>query len=633
MDGVDNDCNGVVDDVPLAPPTLLARALLLIPDYDFSDAAREVDHIASVLDQWGVAYDRPSKTTDFDAALPTLARYPLVIIPGYLEDDFLVPLRQAALEGYVEQGGVLVVFRPAFKAGSATHGLTGTSSIEARSDVDSIGFDGPPLGAIRLFDSPEEVLVPINRPTSGGTVSVHVLTPANATTQALATALVGGVPVGAAVTRRLAGKGLVYSLGYDLHSSLAERCYINCFEPTGDLVGLFLREAFREAMQGHVVLKHTVPGVEDSVVLFSHDLDAYDAQQYDPAWGDPGALQVAAAEQAAGARGSFFVTTQDVQTTASRAYYSPELMQKLCAIGLCPVGAHSVVHGRDFAQLPLGTCDETADGYAAATSPTLCGEVRVSMARVAAATGASPIGWRSPYLDINKAQYDVLAGAGVLFDASYAIGDLKSNLPLSLANTGLNQQIFHHQPLYSLPIVLEDGIGGTVEGVSNREEMSASNIAKFVSLWSYALLRNADNGAHTLALLHPSRGLNQPPDNVRNKVTVLKAVLQVAATRGLHLTATAADLVNFWRAREEVAMDASFVGGDAPAYIGTIRTGVHEAPDLTIEFGDTIAGFDCGGCASLHLAGKRVTLQGKLPPMTTIAFRATIGLPPTPPAP
>jgi hypothetical protein len=599
----------------------------LVPDYAFSDASGEVDHIASVLDQRGVAYDRSSKPAGFDAALSALARYPLVIIPGYLEEDFLTPIRQTALEDYVDQGGVLAVFRPAFKAGSATHQLTGTSGTEARSDVDSIAFDGPRLGATRAFDSPEEVLVPINRPTSGGTVSVHVLTPADAATQALATAMVGGVPVGAAVTRRSSGRGIVYALGYDLHSSLAERCYINCFEPTGDLVGLFLREAFREGMQGHVVLKHTVPGPEDSVVLFSHDLDAYDSQQYDPAWGEPGALQVAAAEQAAGARGSFFVTTQDVKTAASRAYYSPELVQKLCATGFCPVGAHSVVHGRDFGQLPLGTCDETPDGYTPATNPTLCGEVRVSMARVAAATGASPVGWRSPYLDINKAQYDVLAGAGVLFDASYAIGDLKSNLPLSLASTGINQQVFHHQPLYSLPIVLEDGIGGTVEGVSYREEMSADNISKFVSLWSYALLRNADNDAHTLVLLHPSHGLNQPPDNVHNKVTVLKAVLQVAAARGLHLTSTAADLVTFWRAREEVAIDASFVGGDAPSYVGTITTGVHEAPDMTIEFGDTIAAFDCGGCADLHLAGKRVTLHGILPPMTTIAFRATIGIP------
>src|SRR5215471_15517653 len=76
LDGQDNDCDGVVDDVPPAPATR-ERALLLVPGYVFTDAARELDDIASILDQWGIAYDRPAAPANFDAALPTLARYPL----------------------------------------------------------------------------------------------------------------------------------------------------------------------------------------------------------------------------------------------------------------------------------------------------------------------------------------------------------------------------------------------------------------------------------------------------------------------------------------------------------------------------------------------------------------------------
>jgi hypothetical protein len=622
VDGVDNDCNGVVDDVP--PPAAAStreRALLLVPPYAFSDSALEIDEIASVLDQWGIAYDRNTQPTDFDSSLPTLAQYPLVIIPAYLEEDFLVPFRQAALESYAQQGGVLVIFKPILADGSVTQQLVGTKSTVRRSDVDTVVFDGPRTGATRAFDSPEEMVVPLNAADSGVTVMVHVLSPAGAGTQSLATAMVGGVPVGAAVTRRAAGQGAVYALGHDLHTSYSERCYINCFEPAGDLAGLFLREAFREGTGGHLIVKHTVAGPEDSLVLLSHDLCAYDAQQPGPDWGDPGALQVAALEQQWGARGSFFVTTADVLTDESIPYYSPGVVQSLCGLDMCPVGAHSVVHSENFGQLPLGTCAETAAGYAPDVNPTLCGEVRVSREMVSDVTGAAPVAWRSPFLDIHPEQYDVLASQGVLYDSSYAVGDLKANLPLDLAHVSQNQFLFHGQSLYSMPIALEDGIGSIVDGTEARDEMSAANGAQFTSLWTYAMLRNADNNAHTLSLLHPSYGVNQPPNNLQNKLAVLARYLSAARSRGVRTQDTIADVAEFWRARQESSLEASYLAG---RYTGTLTTGAHAPQNLTLEFGDVLARFDCGTCGVVELNGKRVTLAGTLAPATSYAFTATV---------
>jgi|GEM_PF-915325 len=627
VDGQDNDCDGVVDDVPEAPAQR-ARALLLVPGYDFTDAPLEVAEIAAILDQWGIAYDRPASSPDFDAALPTLAQYPLVVIPGYLEEDFLVPFRQAALESYAAQGGVLVIFKPILADGSPTQALIGTSSTVRRTDVDAIAFDGPRTGGTRAFDSPEELRVPLNTPTSGETVTVHVLLPAGADTTSLATALVGGVPVGAAVTRRTVGRGSVYALGHDLHTSFSDRCYVNCFEPAGDLAGLFLREAFRDGMRGHVVLKHTVAGPEDSSAVLSHDLCALDAQQPGPDWGDPGALQVASLESEWGARGSFFVTTDDLLTDESVPYYSPDLMRSLCALDMCPVGAHSVVHAADFGALPVGTCDEVAATYAPDVSPTLCGEVRVSRELVNAATGVSPAAWRSPYLTVNPSQYDVLAAAGISYDSSYAVGDLKSNLPLSLARTGRNQELFHRVPLYSFPIVLEDGIGGVVDGVTDRVEMSAANMDQFTSMWTYALLRNADNGAQTLSLLHPSYGLGVPDNNIVNKLAVLRRYLQAARARQVRVSDTLAEVGDFWRAREETAVDASYASG---RYQGTISTGAHQIQGLTLEFGDTIASFDCQACGAVQLAGKRVTMAGAVAAGAKLSFSASVGSAPASP--
>ena len=267
-----------------------------------------------------------------------------------------------------------------------------------------------------------------------------------------------------------------------------------------------------------------------------------------------------------GRPGSFFATTQNVTTDESVPYYAPALMQALCALDMCPVGGHSVVHAADFSALPVGTCAETPDDYLPGADPTVCGEVGVSLDMVARATGTRPVAWRSPYLDVSPSQFDVLAAQGVLLDSSYAIGDMKSNLPVSLAHTGMNQFLFHHQPLYSMAIALEDGIGGTEEGVPTRQEMNATNAAMFTSVWSYALLRNADNGAHTLALMHPSYGVGQPQDNVRNKIAVLDNVLQTARTRGLMIQSTAADVAAFWQARTEAKVDASYLPGPPVRY-------------------------------------------------------------------
>jgi len=618
VDGDDNDCNGVIDDV--APtPALRSRALLLVPGYAFTDAASEVDMIASILSDWGIAYDRGLSPDDFDRSLNSLAQYPLVVVPGYLEEDFLVPFRQQALEDYAAQGGVLVVFKPIFDAGSQTQSLIGTTSTERRFDIDTVLFDGARNAATRAFESPEEMRVPLAAGDSS--LPLHVLSPAPGT-ETLASALVNGASVGALVTRRVVGQGAVYAVGHDLHSSFGDRCYINCFEPAGDLAGLFLREALREGTRGHLVLKHTVPGLEDSTLVLTHDVDAFDAQQPDPAWGDPGALQVAALEARAGAFGNFFVTTDYIPTDFSIPYYSAPLMQSLCALDMCPTGAHSVTHLPSFTTLPLGTCTETAATYDGSEF-TLCGEIRVPLELLLRDAGVRPSAWRSPYLDVNPSQYDVLAQEGVLYDSSYAVGDLKVNLPVSLAHTAANQNSFHHQPLYSMSIALEDGIETQSVAGLQREEMSASSGPKFTTLWTYAMLRNADNGAHTLSLLHPSYGLGQPADNLQNKLGVLGRYIDAARKRRVKLDARVDELARFWQAREGVDVDARYASGH---YDGTVATGEHAVRDLTLEFGDALTSFECASCGAFELSGKRVHLRGLLPAQSTFSFGATAGV-------
>ncbi len=597
-----------------AATSIAARVLLLVPAYVQQESPEEVDTVSSVLDQWGMTHDRPTPDQSFDDLLGVLSDYPLVIIVGYLVDEYLSTHRQTLLEEYASAGGTLVVVNPVFAPGAAAHGLIGTEATERRDDVEGMRLEDDTFAVTARFDSSEERYVPLDNSFSpDASRFVNVLIPRAGETQTLASATIDGQTVGALITQRAVGKGRVYALGHQLIRFHHGRCYINCFEPSGDWGGIFFRETFREAVGGHVVLKHTVPGPEDSLVLLTHDVDAFDAQHAGE-WGEPGALQVAKLEHQHGARGSFFITTGE-----EAGPLSAELMQELCALEMCPRGAHSVLHGMDFAALPLGTCEETPETYAPDVAPTLCGEIRVSMSMLQQATEETPRSWRSPFLLVNPEQYEVLESQGILYDSSFAVGDLKFNLPLSLSRTGMFQHVFRRRAVYTMPIALEDGMTEEVDGEPVRRELSAPNLDRFVSVWVNTLLRNADNNAHTMLLMHPSFGWDVPKDNLQNKLRVLDELLTVAKTRKVKADLTVDALAEFWRAREGISIDARYEG---VGYAGTLLVGEYAARNFTIEFGDAIHSFECTTCGAVEVFENRVVIRSELAPGSSHAFRA-----------
>jgi peptidoglycan/xylan/chitin deacetylase (PgdA/CDA1 family) len=520
----------------------------------------------------------------------------------------------ATLEQFASRGGVVVVFKP---VGSAQERqawqLAGLRASARRRDVLDIRFDGARPPSVTDIDSPEERTLRINDRAAPDAVESYLLEPDPAAgTEAVAHAY-GGAMSGATITRRPIGKGAVYAVGHDLATFSAARCHVNCFEPSGDVLRLFLEGALREAASGHVVLKHTSPGPASSVLVVTHDVDAPDAFNDGP-WGPPGAVQVARVEQARGVRATFNITTDYVV-----GYYNERIVRELCDLGDCPLGAHSVTHPDNFARLPEGTCTETRASYGAVQ--TLCGEVRVSRDVVAEATGRPPRVWRSPYLAQPPRLFPVLAKSGFEFDSGFGVGDLPYNLPLDLATVGLHQNRFQRSPLIEFPVACEDGQDELKEGGHRRVELSESNRHWFASMWRYVLLRNAQNRAMTTLLLHPSSGRDQPPENLRVKVDALGTFLDRAAAAGVP-TRPLEEMGDFWRARLDASLDATY--DSASGYTGTLTAGRAIPPGLTLEFGDVIQDFSCASCGDFHVHGKRVVLADPLARGTKAAFVARV---------
>ncbi len=607
-DGVDNDCNGAVDDVRVEAQH--PRALVLAPRYAWTDAAPDIANVMATLAQAGIPYERQAVGTEWDAAIATLDGYSIAVVPGYLLGTAISASARAGLERFVTRGGVLVIWKPIGKPEQKqAWDLAGLTGSARRRDVAELRVEGTSPFTADL-DRPEERTLPINGKPGPNGVEVWVLEPREGT-EIVLRAYAGGKAVGAAATRRALGKGAVYALGHDLSTFDAPRCYVNCFEPSGDVMRMALEGVYREGAAGHVVLSHTVPGAASSVLLVTHDLDAPDAQNAGE-WGEPGALQAAHVERGHGARATFNVTTDYVA-----GYFNPVVVKQLCALGMCPLGAHGVVYSARFAALPEGTCTETRATYGSA--PSLCGEVRVSMQLLAELTGERPRVWRSPFLALHPKQYDVLAKAGVLYDSGFGIGDLPHNLPLDLAAIGAHQDRFHQRSLLEFPIALEDGLDTVEQGKHRRVELQESNKNLFAARWDYTLLANAQNRAMTTLVLHPSRGRDMPNDNMRVKMVALDRILS-RATSADAVALTMDQMGDFWRARLAARVDATW---DGSSYKGTITAGPTTAPGFTLEFGDAIVGFscpECGGEAQIH--GKRVVLPTALKPGVRATFTA-----------
>ncbi len=294
FDGIDNDCNGAVDDV--SPADVRPRALVLGPPPVWSDAKAAVDDVVAALEQAGVSFDVQPPKTGWQTLVPALRNYALVVIPGYVEAGAIPATMLAALEAFASDGGVVVVMKPIVNlARPDTSKLSGLTATVRQPKTTSIRIEGSaaPLAAI---DSPEERTLPLVLGVPQRALDVWVLTPDPAAhTEVLARAFAGDTPLGAVATRRPVGRGAVYSWGYNLTDFDGDRCYVNCFEPAGDVQRLFLRDALREGSAGHVILKHSVPGVEEAALLLSHDLDSADAFNAGE-WGAPGALRMASME-------------------------------------------------------------------------------------------------------------------------------------------------------------------------------------------------------------------------------------------------------------------------------------------------------------------------------------------------
>ena len=249
-DGIDNDCNGKIDDVP-AEDRVPLRARIIVPPYLLEDGAPCSKTTRMLLDQVGIPYDIDLTPEGWEQSFTDLENYSLAIMPGYMAGYIFTRNKLKALESFVSSGGVLIwhkVLTDEFSEDIMD--LSGIESGIARQDVETILIDN--VTATYWLDSPEEREQKVTDDALEFPVEVftYEIDPASGAISFGQAIDMNQSDVGLALVRRPLGKGAIYTLGHNLEIFGSLRCYVNCYDPGYDLIGPSFSKAHFEKQHG-----------------------------------------------------------------------------------------------------------------------------------------------------------------------------------------------------------------------------------------------------------------------------------------------------------------------------------------------------------------------------------------------
>jgi len=444
------------------------------------DARQEQLALRDCLELLGVPY---LGTADVNRAV----RRPLLLAGGALLNSSLNPAEREALYAYVERGGVLLatqvqgtIFFPLF---GLAHATTQRSNFR-------VFFNDYRDPAMRYFNRPEEFAISLGDPK----LFTATIWSTEYATRPEARILGRYENSTSAFTCNRYGRGLAYALGLGFKETTmiprmlrdfeAARAPSNFFEPSGDVFRLILRGLYEDAVHPFLLV-HTIPEGKQTALCLSHDVDARESF--------PNSLDYARMEKSLGVRSTFYVTTKYFQDATDIGYYTPERVASIRQVKEMgfEIGSHSVSHARLFASFPVGAPLVSQANYRT-DQPTVFGETKVSKELLDRDLHQDTILFRAGELEFPRDLLDVLERVGYRYDSSISAQDALTNFPYF----GFRHRVLgsEHSAIVQIPVALDDSQG----------YLTAQSREKLLHTWIEVIRANAENGALTCLLLHPT---------------------------------------------------------------------------------------------------------------------------------
>lgn len=465
-----------------ATQSVIAKVAILDLCARNGELATEIVAFRQVLDALGIAYAVTPVVAD-------AARYGFVLVAGSLWNGTLSPREFNELSTYVESGGTILA---AGAQGSKYQPLFGIGAqVDGRKRF-SIRFESPATDAsLAYLDRSEERTISLgNRKLYAETIWTRSFE--TDTALSLATTE-DGLSV---FSVNAYGKGSAYALGVTFSEAVllpmvggdyeAQRVWVNGFEPGSDVFLLIVRGIYESAAAPYAYLS-AIPHGRKTALLLSHDVDAQDSFR--------NSIDYAEMERRHGVRSTFFITTKTFKDESDIAYYDPErigYLNKIRELG-GDIGSHSVSHSKRFEKFPLGNPVRDIAQYNPVSAPTVMGEVFVSKRLLDRdVSGQDTSAFRAGELRVPDSLATALERSGYRIDSSFSANDIMINFPYRMLDgTTVAAKV---SGIVEIPVTFDDSRGYLTE----------KNMQAMVKTWIGVIGANADNGAISVLLIHPS---------------------------------------------------------------------------------------------------------------------------------
>ncbi|MFQ5651503.1 MAG: T9SS type A sorting domain-containing protein [bacterium] len=425
-------------------------------------------------------------------------QHAVIVLTSKTKRATLDAAEKTELKAYVETGGVLVAPNVRDRELYALFGISDQQWAETRHSMTwDMSLNDP---ALSYFDNPLEQTISFGEMTQSTVITTRSYELDGAT------ALAYFDDGSAAVTRHDYGAGRAYALGFSFSDLIvrnqtdndyrAERTYSNGFEPTSDVVILFLRGIYTSQVP-FASWKHTSPYASQATLIVTHDVDSQSGMDM--------LSEFANLESQHGIVATYNITTHYMHDKIGKDFYTPNLAQIAGLIAKNQkLASHTVGHFPDWPDediFPEGETGLTRETYQPAydgkttRGGNVFGEIEVSKNLLEGDFGVVVRTFRTGFLFWNKKQAAVLDSVGYDYDSSRSANDVLTNFPYLLRQN--NSFSGKTTNIYEIP--------NTISDVFMSDPISADNYPSKVAIWYDVILSNAANYAPTVLLIHPNR--------------------------------------------------------------------------------------------------------------------------------
>jgi hypothetical protein len=471
---------------------------------------RSCRHILQVA---GVPYE---ETTSLTQALA----HPIVMFSPVVFSTTFNSAEKLQIQQYVNNGGVLIA---SSVRDPALYPLFGVSGFTTYTDLKRMTWhvDDAPQYFDRFDEGFEEVISlsdstgpqaePFNIRSYAATGAAQVLAHFDNNTNAVITHQTG------------AGRTFLFSLDLrdviirnlinsDLH---AQRGFSNIFEPTTDTFIFFIMNVIREHMP-NTVRAHTCPDCDGSVVMITHDVDSRTAMD---------TMQIFINyEEQNNLNAMYNITTRYFSDSWMTDFYngSYDKVHYVLQHGQ-RIASHSVGHFPDYddeTRFPFTSLGNTPVNYqprhfsSITTGGNVFGEVEVSKYLLENDHNVAVKSFRAGHLAFNQRLPKALEEVGYLYNSTFSANDVLTNFPF----WDIDNMTFSGNQTSVLEIPM------TISDASAANPFTEQNALSIAQGWIDVTLKNHNNNAPTVLLIHPNRGYKLPaqemfvngmPDNVK----------------------------------------------------------------------------------------------------------------------